>query len=195
MRETLKMMKNILTGKESKANEKELIEKYQKYLSPNILAYFFVNNYGIISTTSDLYPLLLTEDKASFCLQELDKCLQLYDFDMSNKFITFFNCCYKNRLRMETEALMTQKKKSMLVTVDIDNYTDYLTTDLATNSNIDGILSNYALNAADKRQCRLLYIGYSLKEIAAILKQAPITIYKRQQKIKEKIMNLDINIA
>lgn len=194
MRETLKMMKSILTGKESKANEKELIEKYQEYLLPNILAYFYVNNYGIISNTSRLYPLLLDEDKASFCLQELDRCLLSYDFSTCNKFITYFIKCYKNKLRTETETMMTQKRKSIFSTANFADYEESLLIE-DNIENIDLVLNNYNLKTIDKKQCKLAYMGYNFKEISLIFNQAPITIYKRNQKIKEKIKKYYINFA
>ena len=72
MYQTLKMMKSILNGKECKVDEKELIMEYQEKLSPNILAYFYCNNFGLILQISKSYSLLSGEDIASFCLQELD---------------------------------------------------------------------------------------------------------------------------
>ena len=66
MEETLKMMKSILTGKEGKTNEKELIKEYQEKLSPNILAYFYTDNIGMLQRTNVMYPILSSEDKVSF---------------------------------------------------------------------------------------------------------------------------------
>lgn len=193
MEETLKMMKSIITGKECKVNENELIKEYQKELSPNILAYFYVDNYRILQKTNLYYSILSTEDKASFCLQELDKCLQNYKLDNKVKFITYFIRCYKNRLRTESELLNTQKRKAMLNIIDIDNI------EINANCNLiedtDFILNNYDLTKEEKKQCKLLNMGYSIKEIAKILGLAPITIYKRNDKIKQKILNLDINFA
>ena len=115
MYETLKMMKSILNGKEEKVNEKELIKEYQEKLSPNILAYFYVNNFGLILQISKNYPLLLTEDIASFCLQELDLSLQDYNLESSNKFITYFAKRFKNLLRTKIEEIQAQKRKANIL--------------------------------------------------------------------------------
>jgi hypothetical protein len=191
MQETLKMMKGILNGKERETNEKELIKQYKDGLLPNILAYFYTSNIGIISRTDALYPVLDSEDKASFCLQELDKSLQNFNLESSNKFITYFIKCYKNRLRMETEQLLTQKRKIALYTEELnDEYMNDMQLE-----NIDMILSNYNLNDIEVKQCKLLNAGYTMKEIAKIFKQSTITIYKRNNKIKEKISTININFA
>ena len=109
MRNTLELMKEIINGKEENIDEINLIKEYQEKLSPNILAYFYCNNFGIISKTALNYPIISNEDKASFCLQELDKALKRYQLNSNAKFITYFIRCFKNRLRMETEQLLTQK--------------------------------------------------------------------------------------
>lgn len=194
MEETLKMLKEIITGEEGKVNEKKLIEEYQKGLYPNILAYFFKSNYGIIINTNNNYPLLTDEDKASFCLQELDKCLQSFNLQQNVKFITYFIKCYKNRLRMESEQLLTQKRKILntydcIDDLEISNYNEDIDLDL------DSVLNTYNLSNIEKIQCKLLEAGYTVKEIAFKLNVAPITIYKRNEKIKQKISGLSINFV
>lgn len=191
MEETLKMMKGILTGKEKGTNEKELIKEYQNNLYPNILAYFFTDNIGIINNTNLLYPLITDEDKASFCLQELDNSLQKFNLENDNKFITYFIKCYKNRLRMETEQLLVHKRKIILYSEELtDNYVE----DMEFND-INTILDSYGLNEKEFTQCKLLNAGYNIKEIAKIFKQAPITIYKRNDVIKQKISDSIINFG
>ena len=111
MYETLKMMESIITGKEEKVDEIEIIREYQEKQSPNILAYFYIKNFGLITKASKTYSKLNYNDKASFCLQELDKCLQTYQLDVSIKFSTYFIKCYKRRLYAENGLLNTQKRK------------------------------------------------------------------------------------
>ena len=198
MEETLKMMESILTGKESKVDERELIKEYKEKLSPNILAYFYSSNYKLICKTNNLYPGILNEDKASFCLQELDKCLQNCNLDLENKFITYFIKCYKNRLRTEIKSLNVQKRK-IIFSVDnlslkeIDNYIDARNDKYFEND--DDVLNNYNLTTVEKNQCKLLSAGYTLKEISNMFKQAQITAYLRNKQIKEKILNSTINLG
>lgn len=194
MEETLKMMREILIGKEKGIDEKELINEYKKDLQPNILAYFYSNNFGVIYSTSNLYPILTEEDKASFCLQELDKCLLNFDNNYDVKFITYFIRCYKNRLRMETEQLNTQKRKIIINYTPVHEVEEKIyTEDLLQDINI--LLEDYNLTDLEKLQCKLLNAGYSMKEIGKLLKQATITIYKRNDNIKKKILNSNINFA
>lgn len=193
MEETLKMMKSILTGKEGKEDEKELIIKYQTGTYPNILAYFYSQNYGLLCNINKLYPIINEEDKASFCLQELDKCLLHYNISSATKFITYFSKCYKNKLRMEVEQLLTQKRKIQFY-IDTDIEIDNCMEDNYFNT-VDDTLNNYKLTNKEKTQCKLLNAGYSIKEIGSYLNIKPITIYKQISKIKEKILNSSINLA
>jgi len=194
MRETLKMMECILNGKESEVDEKELIQQYKQRLLPNILAYFFKSNFNIICRTNILYPILDEEDKASFCLQEMDKCLQNFDITQNVKFITYFLTCYKNRLRMETEQLLVHKRKALVNYINLENEEIILNNDIVFDD-LELVLNSYNLTESEKKQCKLLNAGYSLKEIADIFKQATITIYERNSRIKQKILNSNINYA
>lgn len=188
MKETLEMMKSILNGKEKKTNENELIKKYQERLYPNILAYFYVNNFGLIYKTSKLYPKLDDEDKASFCLQELDKCLQNYNFEKEVSFITYFIRCYKYRLNSENISLLCNKRKAMNNYIEINNLLD-----IGIDDNIqdfDIVCDEYKLTIAEKYHCKLRIAGYSLKEISKLLKISTSAVSQRNAKIKQKILNL-----
>lgn len=194
MRETLKMMKSILTGKEKESNENELIKEYQEKLSPSILAYFYCNNFGLIIKTSDFYPVITDEDKASFCLQELDKCLQNYKLNSDTKFMTYFITFYKRRLWAENEMLHHNNRKINLEACNIYD-TDIINYNGIEIDDENLVYKKYDLTNEEINQCKLLIRGYSNKEIADILKLKPITIYKRIEKIKQKILKFDINFA
>ena len=197
MYQTFKMMKSILTGKEKERSEQELINEYREKLSPNILSYFYCNNTGLIYSISRLYPILDNEDKASFCLQELDNCLRNYNNQFSAKFTTYFTVCYKNRLLSESEKLLTNKRKSLLNYTNIDDMVDNVDLSIEDIELYDNdiLLETYNLSEQEKKQCKLLNMGYTIKEIAKILKTAEITIYKRNTRIKQKILNFDINFV
>jgi hypothetical protein len=187
MKETLKIMKSILTGKESKANEKEIIEEYKRGLCPNILAYFYSDNFGIIYKTSELYSLLSSEDKASFCLQELDKCLQNYDVNSNAKFITYFIKCYKNRLRVESQVLLYDKRKSIIQYSELDNISQI---DEINIEDTNLLLKNYDLTESETLQVKLLNYGYKVKEIAKLFNITSSAVSQKNQIIKQKILNL-----
>lgn len=187
MRETLKMMKSIITEEEKNMQENTLIEMYRKNLKPSILAYFYVNNYGVIYNASKLYPQLNEQDKASFCLQELDKCLHNFKLNYSTKFITYFLKCYKNRLRTETLGLNMQKRK---IIFSIDELNDEITCNDITSEITDEnlILDEYKLTDREKKQCILLSHGYKLSEVASILKLSIPRVHFLHKQIKEKVI-------
>lgn len=193
MEETLKMMESILNGKEKLIDEKELIKEYRKNLSPNILAYFYSNNYLLFYRINNLYPIISNEDKASFCLQELDKRLQEYDLESNYKFITYFAKCYRNKLRMETEQLLVLKRKVLLYSEELKE-DNHIINNMEID-NIDFILDNYNLTDVEKHQCKLLNAGYKIKEIASLLHKSSTWIYHQNKEIKEKISNSLINFG
>jgi hypothetical protein len=194
MRETLKMMKGIITGKEKETEEIDLIKEYQTSLSSNILAYFFINNFGMIDSISQLYSKIDEQDRASFCLQELDKCLKSYNLKSNNKFTTYFYSCYKNRLRMEFEQINKHKRKIQyfyLEEYDVKKCEEYsYIDDIELEEEIEDTLDDWNLNDKEKKLCKLLNSGYKTKEIAKIFKLKPASIYKKTRLVQEKILKL-----
>lgn len=184
MKETLKMMKSIITGKEKELTQEQLIKEYQEKKSPNILAYMFVNNFGIISNICDLYAELDEQDRASFCLQELDKCLQQFAFISKSKFITFYANCLKNELATQITHINRAKRKSYLYCEQLneekmDNLTTY---------NLHSI-EDYGFTENEKMQFNLLLDGYTVKEIMNKLDKSIRKVYHTNKMIKEKILN------
>lgn len=186
---TLKLMKDTLIGNESNYMEEDLIELYKANYAPNILAYFYVKNYPIIYQKSRLYKDLNDEDIASFCLQELDKCLLNFK-PGNNKFLTYFLKCFNRRLNNEIYYIYHNCRKTYLYTSELD---DNLPAKELNVENLDFILNQYKLTNNEKYTCKLINAGYSLKEIANKLKVS--NIYKRNLKIKQKILNYSINLA
>ena len=188
MEETLKMMKSIIIGGLEQITEKELIIQYKETKNPSVLAYFYVQHFGAIKTIANNYMLLSSEDKASFCLQELDKALLNFNTENNNQFLSYFYICYKNRLRTELESEMTYKRRIQYVAGEYDEEYQGNTNEISLQDE-DYILSQYNLTTDEKRQCRLLNMGYNFKEIAKILGFTPLTISIRTQKIRQKILN------
>lgn len=94
-------------------SDNECVLEYQKDQSPICLATIFVRHYPALRQLSDLYWGLTDEDKASFCLEEVHKALLNYSLDRNTKFLTFMYSCVKNRMRTETEALDTDKRREI----------------------------------------------------------------------------------
>ena len=64
--------------------------------------------------------------------------------------------------------------------IDIGNY-DYI-------NDYDLILNEYSLTNNEKRQCKLLLAGYTIKEIAKLFKISSSAISQKNSKIKQKIL-------
>lgn len=184
MKETLKMLQQIIIGYEEGRSDEELIEEYKHTKKANILAYMFKQHYGIIHNTSLLYPILNTDDIASFTLQELDKALLNYDGMV--KFNTYFIKCLKNRFRVETKMLLHNKRKAIIDYESIDNYDSIYYDDYF---NFDDFVSYNHLTTNQKNVCKLIGDGYTIKEISKILNKSIPFVYKERYKIKKKILN------
>lgn len=187
MEETLKMMKLVLVGYEHNTSIKELLSDYKITYKPNILAYLFIKNYGIIYDISKKYTMLTDEDKASFCLQELDSCILNYSFDKGCEFITYFYSCFKNRLRTETEQLLTHIRYANYTCTDLDSCMNLYEFD--NNLELYDYINNN-LTAREKEHCKLLYMGYTNKELAQINKVSVQYIYNINKKIGKKLLNV-----
>lgn len=183
------MLQTILLGYEENILFEELIQEYKKTLKPNLLAYVFVKYYKTICNVAECYKLLHREDRASFCLQELDSCMLNYSFDKNCSFITFFVACYKNRLRTEQEQLYTNLRYANYITDDFQKYENILV-------KIDDYdfldLNKYNLTAKEKKHCELLTLGYSNKEIAKILNVSIQYVSQLTANIRKKLSVLTL---
>ena len=183
MKETLKMMRSIIIGYEKNKTINELLREYKDNESPNILAYLYVTNFGIIQKYADKYKMIDTQDIASYSLQELDKAIKQYDFNSNCKFITFFVTYLKNRLRSEQELLMKHVRFANYFHEDLDSLHN-----ITSNFEFDLFdLNNYNLNLTERRQCKMLLDGYTSVEIANIFNITKQAVYKRNNQIAKKL--------
>lgn len=191
MQETLKMMKQIIIGNENERSLQDLITAYKINKSPNILAYFYVNNFGLILKVCNKYKNIVDEDKASYALQELDKCMLTYDETVSN-FSTFFSTYLDNALITLSIKKSTDKRKIMYNEENIDsiNLIDLGYEDNYNCFDIDTFCKDNNLSNSESKQCKLLYNGYNIKEIAKKLNTSVQYCYQLNKNIKNKLLNL-----
>lgn len=191
MKDTLEMMKNIVKGQPRKSTE-ELITDYQKNKNGVILAYMYISNYGLITRVAEKWPKLDDADKASFCLQELDKALRNYKNTNKAKFATYFYKCFDNRLRTETEALMTDKRKTNLY-INSSECKDELLSNYYFEDNYfedeQELLNSYNLTTNEKTYCNLLMKGYKPREIACLINKTVQGIYYLNGSVRKKILS------
>lgn len=187
MKETLEMLQTILLGYEENILFEELLHEYKKTLKPNLLAYAFIKYYKTICNVAERYKMLNKDDCASFCLQELDACMLNYSFNKKCSFITYFVTCFANRLRMETEQLLTDIRYSNYITEDIDNCLNLCDT----TNNFDAYdYINNNLTKQEIEHCKLLYLGYTNKELSNMFKVSVQYIYTINKRIGKKLLNL-----
>ena len=189
MQETLKMMKQIIIGNEKERSLQDLLTEYKINKSPNILAYFYVNNFGLILKVCNKYKNILDEDKASYALQELDKCMLTYDETISN-FSTFFSTYLDNALITLSIKKSTDKRKIIYNEENIDNLNNLSYEDNYNCFDIDMFCKDNDLSNIEINQCKLLYSGYSIKEIAKRFNISVQYCYQLNKNIKNKLLNL-----
>lgn len=187
MEETLKMMKTVLLGCEDCMTVEEILQEYRQTFKPNLLAYLFIKYYKMIYNISQKYEMLNKEDSVSFCLQELDTCMLNFSLDSKCKFTTYFLSCLKNRLRMEMKQLLTDKRYSNYVTEDIDSCLNLSTGD--DDIEVYDYMTN-CLTEKEVEHCKLLYMGYTNKELSSMLKVSVQYIYQLNKKIGKKLLNM-----
>lgn len=108
------MYRNLLPiANECKEEEKTCIENYQKTKDPTFLSKMFIVHFPIYLQIVDLYWGVSSEDKASFCIEELHKAMLDYNSERNVKFSSFSSVYLRNRLRTETQALSTAKRKML----------------------------------------------------------------------------------
>ena len=187
MEETLKMMRRIIVGYEKDMSTIQIINKYKHEQLPNLLAYLFVQNYGIIMNISRSYDLIDTQDVASLALQELDKSILIYDETKNCSFITFFVACFKNRLRYERQLLLSDIRKANFYSDSIHEIEEKIEDTTEYFECFD--INNYNLSENEKKQCKLLLHGFSSKEISEMLKLSKQSICYRNKIIRKKLLN------
>lgn len=180
MQNTLKMMKKIITEESKKLTLEQLSEEYQKTLNPVFLAASFEKSFGLIIKISKKFKVLNDNDIASFSLEELDKCLQLWDKSKGTGFITFFGFVLHNRFREELKFLNKDKRKIIF-------HVDLLRDDFDKIYNEDYFdIKDYSLDEKEIKYCLYKLEGYSSREIANMMNVKTRNIYIWRKSIKQK---------
>lgn len=189
--DTHAMMKSLITENTKELSIEQLAEVYRKTLNPSILADVYVRLYRLVISVSSSYFNLTDADVASYSLEVMDTCLQTYEPEKCAKFSTYFTTAFKNRLRTETQALSTDKRKAIFNS-DSYEYTVENGWDMAANveQDIINIMEDLqAHNLTDKEltYCNYLLQGYSNKEIAAKLQTSVMTLSNIRKNLRVKL--------
>lgn len=188
-----------MLGNEKEKSEGELIAEYRETKAPNILAYFFVSNFGLSITVGLSYPDIDMEEKASFSVRALDKALLSYRDDGTAQFDTYYMAIFRCMLRSVSSMIHTDKRKIQLYQT-LTDFNDAISIELIDNQeiyeddyfDIDDFANYNRLNESEREQCKLINDGFSAKEICKKLKKSLSWIYIQNKRIQKKILDADI---
>ena len=196
MNNTLQTLSTIITKEFQQNSLEELAVAYKKELNPSILATAFSKCFDLTNYAASQYFGLTSEDIASFALEVLDLCLQSYELGEC-VFTTYYTTVLKNRFRQETQALSTQKRKVAMYSDSLDilmedgfDPTDDEDSYLNSTDALMQNLNPFNLRELEKNYCELLAIGYTNKEISAILKVSVMTLSNLRKSLRTKLAPL-----
>lgn len=193
MNNTLRTLNTLITHEFEGLSLEELAVVYrQKDLNPSVLATAFYKTYNLIITVSQNYYGLTSEDIASFSLETLDKCLQIYTPNKS-AFSTFFTTVLKNRFRQETESLSTDKRRIVYFSDSYEAIVEEAGAEVFGQVEEDSekraiaFLQEMNLDDREFRYCYLLMQGYKNSEIADMLQVSIMTLSNMRKKLRVKL--------
>lgn len=124
MNETYSQLKDLAKLYRGGDNANDIALSYQEQEDAVLLAYVFCKNFGLTVTITQSYFGLTDEDLASFALEELHKAMLNFKSDGGAKLVTLYSKYLKNRLRVETQSLNYDKRKSNNLTESFDGPVD-----------------------------------------------------------------------
>lgn len=195
---TLKTLSTIMAPELGKLSLEQLSAIYAEGLNPSVLAVAFNKVYRLAIRIGQHYYGFSEEDLASFTLEELDKSLQLYTPGRS-VFTTYFATMLNNRLRMESQALSTDKRKAFLYADSLDDVLEG-GFDIAAQmvDNIEDTLASLlslGLTSRELQYCKLVMLDYKNSEIAKILGVSVMTLTNLRKRLRIKLEPLHLQLA
>ncbi len=191
MEGTLKILNPLITDEVRKMSLEEMAEEYTLCLNPSILAEAFSRLYMLTISTSLKFYGITSHDLASFSLEKLDQCLQLYK-QGDAKFSTYYRSCLYNRLREEAESMNTHKRKMILCAESLDKlFEENMEFEPQGEVTIDFKVEDFMpVNKMSEREimyCQYVANGWANKDIAEIMQVSIMCLTKIRKRLREKI--------
>lgn len=183
MLKTLALLKPFVTEELGRCSLNDLALQYQAQPDPRILATAYNKIYKLATVVKNQYWGLNEDDVASFCLEELDKCLRSYNG--SSQFTTYFCTVFRNKLRTETESLNYKKRKCILESIN-----DLINIGVEDTYNLIELLLPNTLTDKEYKLCMLESEGYSSRECAEIIGCSVMTISNMKKSLRIKLDGL-----
>lgn len=182
MNETLKLLSQIATRPGTSLED--LATLYQKERMPDILASAFVGAYTMILSISTFYYGLSSEDVSSYALEKLDQALLTYVPD-SASFTTYFCTLLKNKLREETQALSTHKRKANIQSNSYEEMVEHGFDIVSPPEEM--LILDECFTEKEKAYCHLITDGWTNAEIANKLQVSIMTLCNMRKKLRVKL--------
>lgn len=173
------MLRPLMAEEFKDTSLEDLAIEYQYTTDPCVLASAFNKVYLMSIQLGKKYMSVKSDDLASITLNNLDKCLQIFDHSKNVKFSTYFHNVLENALKTELATNSRDKRAINQNTVELDANTQV-------DSGIDvleelvppGILSD-----REMKMCRMFADGYTVSDIAKEFE----VCYTRATKIKYRL--------
>lgn len=190
------MYKNLLPMAnmyEGENDSTEITELYQQTQDPKYLSYIFCNYYRYIRTVADRYFYITEQDKGSYAIEELHKAMLDYDSSKGAKIETLYVAYYERRLRMETQALNTHKRKAnnecedYAETVEINE--GAFDSELAMAEIALALEQSAILTENELAYCRIIMLDENTKDsdVAKLLDVSASAVHQMKKRIAKKL--------
>lgn len=192
MQQTLKLLSTLITDDIRHLTLEEISIQYKDSLDPSLLALAFHKTHRLTMTIANRYYGLSTDDIASHSLERLDMCLVTFNPEAAG-FVTYYSTVFSNKLREETEALNTQKRKTIFYS---ESYEQLVETGFEVAVEefdfLDEMmnLDNYNLTEREKEYCALVMNDTPSMKIAEILGVSQMTVSNMRKKLRIKLAPL-----
>lgn len=178
---------------------------YQNTENPVILAFSFCQQFAYIVSQVNPYFYLTEADKSSFAVEELHKALKDYNPSKGASARTLFSRYLNRRLYAETNMLRHQKR-SANNTADCfeelasnnminDKVSDTFTSEVALLHSIE---TSGMFTENEIKYCKIIMRDSDVprdSDVARLLSVSPSAINQIKKSIKQKLMNLSLNVA
>lgn len=194
MSNTLKNFKQLAALYEgTSVTTEEFVLEFQYTEDPIIIAYVFCQSYALIVNQGNKFFGLSEEDKESFAVEELELAMMDYKEGKGASFKTFFMRYFVNRLRAETQATNTQKRKANNVTEEYEEVTTVRAYEDQGYDNvefIDSLETSFDLTENELKYCHIVMnnpVGVVDTDVAKLMGMTSAGVNWIKKSLKKKL--------
>lgn len=190
MQQTLKLLTPLLTPENLALSLEELSANYRSSLDPRLLAAAYHKTYKMTLAASKHFFGLTTDDLASFTLTTLDFCLLNFE-PAAAKFTSYYHTILNNKLRHETQALSTHKRKANMFPTSYDGLVENGFEAVADEEYQTWMTMEYVndcyLTDREKKYCQMVLEDYTNAEIAKELQVSVTMLSHMRREMRQRM--------